>query len=37
MGESQTTLFRPEFNRSVEIEARPERLTADTGVLLLRE
>jgi hypothetical protein len=37
MGESQGTLFQPEFNRSIEVEARPERLSADTGVLLLRE
>ena len=37
MGELQGTLFPLDFNRSVQIEARPERLTADTGVLLLRE
>lgn len=37
MGESQGTLFQPEFNRSLRVEARPERLTSDSGVLLLRE
>jgi hypothetical protein len=37
MGELQGTLFRLECNRSVVIEARPERLTADAGVLLMRE
>jgi hypothetical protein len=28
MGESQATLFQPEFNRSIHIEARRERLSA---------
>ena len=37
MGEVQGTLFPLECNRSVVIEARPERLTADGGVLLMRE
>jgi len=37
MGESQGTLFQPEFNRSIEVEARPQRLSSDTGALLLRE
>jgi hypothetical protein len=37
MGELQGTLFSLECNRSVSIEARPERLTADAGALLLRE
>jgi hypothetical protein len=37
MGEEQGTLFSLDFNRSVRIEARPERLTADAGALLLRE
>lgn len=37
MGEVQGTLFQPEFNRSIHVEARPERLSADTGALLLRE
>lgn len=37
MSESQDTLFRLDFNGSVKIEARPQRLTGDAGVLLLRE
>lgn len=37
MGEGQHTLFSLEFNRSVTVEARPERLTGDAGALLLRE
>jgi len=37
MGERQPTLFSLDFNRSVKVEARPERLTADAGALLLRE
>ncbi len=37
MGEVQCNLFRPEFNRSIEVEARPERLSGDAGALLLRE
>jgi hypothetical protein len=37
MGESQCSLFQPDFNRSVHVEARPQRLSADAGVLLLRE
>src|SRR3990172_1798576 len=37
MGESQLTLFQPNFNRSIRVEARPQRLTADAGTLLLRE
>lgn len=36
MGET-LTLFRPEFNRSLVIEARPERLTGECGAVLLRE
>ena len=36
MGE-KLTLFRPTFNRSIRIEARPERLTTDPGAVLLRE
>jgi hypothetical protein len=31
------TLFRPEFNRSLVVEARPERLTQESGAVLLRE
>ncbi len=37
MCESQGTLFQPEFNRSVHVEARRARLSADGGALLLRE
>ena len=33
----QTTTLRPTFNGSLSIEARPERLSAHAGVLLLRE
>lgn len=37
MGESQLSIFKPDFNRSIQVEARPERLTADAGALLLRQ
>lgn len=37
MGESQCSLFQPDFNRSIHVEARPQRLSADAGALLLRE
>jgi len=44
MGEAETTQvaeqepnIRPSFNRAVRIEARPDRLTADAGVMLMRE
>ncbi len=37
MGESQPTLLPLDFNRSIRIEDRPERLTADAGVLALRQ
>jgi len=37
MGEVQGTLFSPDFNRSVVIEARPERLSSDAGALLIRD
>ncbi len=36
MGE-ELTLFRAEFNRSIRIESRPERLTSESGAILLRE
>ena len=36
MGE-EVPLFRTEFNRSIQVEARPERLTSDAGAVLLRE
>jgi hypothetical protein len=37
MGEEQGTLFSPEFNRSIQVEGRPEKLTSDAGALLMRE
>ncbi|CAN5133879.1 hypothetical protein BH23GEM4_BH23GEM4_10500 [soil metagenome] len=37
MGESQATLFAPQHNRSIRVEARRERLSSDAGALLLRE
>jgi hypothetical protein len=37
MGEDQGTLFSPEYNRSIQVEARPERLSSDAGALLVRE
>lgn len=37
MGERQSTLFSPDFNRSIQVEAREERLTSNAGALLLRE
>jgi hypothetical protein len=37
MGEVQGTFFEPEFNRSVKVELGDERVTSDSGVLLLRE
>jgi hypothetical protein len=37
MGDSQGTLFPLEFNRSIRLEARPERVSCDAGALLMRE
>ena len=37
MGEVQGTLFSPDFNHSVVVEARPERLSSDAGALLIRD
>jgi hypothetical protein len=37
MGESQGTLFPLEFNRSIHLEARPERVSGEAGALLMRE
>jgi hypothetical protein len=37
MGESQDTLFPLEFNRSIHLEARSERVSSDSGALLMRE
>jgi hypothetical protein len=36
MGE-ELSLFRPEFNGSIRVEARAERLTSEAGAVLLRE
>jgi hypothetical protein len=36
MGET-VPLLKPTFNRSVEIESRPNHLTADAGALMQRE
>lgn len=36
MGE-ELSLFQPEFNGSIRVEARAERLTSDAGAVLLRE
>lgn len=36
MGEEES-LFRPEFNGSIRVEARAERLTSEAGAVLLRE
>lgn len=36
MGE-ELTLFRTEFNRSIRIESRPERLTSESGAIVLRD
>lgn len=37
MASEQYHLFQPEFNRSIQVEVRDERLTSDAGVLLCRE
>lgn len=37
MGEEQGTLFSPEYNCSIRVEARPEKLTSDAGALMMRE
>lgn len=37
MGEIQSTLFALEFNRSIHVESRGERLSGDAGGLLVRE
>jgi hypothetical protein len=37
MGEEQCSLFSLEFNRSVHVEARGDRMSTDAGALLLRE
>ncbi len=35
MGESQGWLFEPSFNRSVKVLATDDRITSDSGLLLL--
>lgn len=37
MGEEQGILFSPEYNRSIRVVARPEKLTSDAGALVMRE
>jgi hypothetical protein len=37
MGEGQKVFFEPEFNRSIKVCLKDDRLTSDAGVLLLRE
>lgn len=37
MGEGNLALFRTEFNRSLRVEARAERLTSEAGAVVLRE
>jgi len=37
MGEGQVTLFEPEFNRSIKVQASEQRITSHAGALLLRE
>jgi hypothetical protein len=37
MGEAQSTLFEPDFNRAIKVHATDERITSDAGALLLRE
>jgi len=37
MGESDSTMMPFSFNRSIKVEGRPERLSADAGALLARE
>jgi hypothetical protein len=37
MGESQPTVFQPDFNHSINVEGSSDRLTSNGGALLLRE
>jgi len=37
MGEVTPCLFPVSFNRSLKVETRPERLSSDGGVIVLRE
>lgn len=37
MGESQSNLFEPQFNRSIKVESTDHRITSQAGVILLRD
>jgi len=37
MGEQQSNLFEPEFNRSIKVQGTDQRITSNAGVILLRE
>ena len=37
MGETQNTLFEPEFNRSIKVQTFSQRITSHAGAVLLRE
>lgn len=37
MGEVQPTLFEPDFNRAIKVQANDQRITSNAGALLLRE
>jgi len=37
MGEAQSNLFEPDFNRAIKVQATDQRLTSNAGVILLRE
>jgi len=37
MGEAQSTLFEPEFNRSIKVQTSEQRITSHAGAVLLRE
>ncbi len=37
MGEAQSTLFEPEFNRSIKVQTSDQRITSHAGAILLRE
>ena len=37
MGEAQSTLFEPEFNRAIKVQTSPQKITSHAGALLLRE
>jgi hypothetical protein len=37
MGEVLGNLFEPEFNRSIKVQGTDQRLTSNSGVVLLRE